>query len=481
MLPKPYYRQEPTHFYMNFCPFRMPKRKTRGNLTWPKLRQFERFVCSSMSSTDRIFKHIPLHSIHFYRPAQHGTDLVAHLSTILNSCFGNRGDAATAIVLDAILILCNSHTVNIASTWKALSGKFHNEKRLRPVVRLCQFFGQVPLLRSPTMEYEKLYAEAIEKLWRYAVYSDRQEIIVAALTALQNFDHNQFTLKQLPDLYRQRVTLPSDFAKTPIDAQRNPADVLTYVPGECWLELLQNINHSAVEAAADLIGHYIGNDITAYRSGVYMLAEGKTEPSSYQQLHKRSPLRAIVNYLVAQSSPDAKPSATASTLMLTNCLRCIARKFTKAMPPLNWFFLLEYISRDRMAKLYSLQIVANQAGQSGSAKTIIENYMRHFDMQECDEQDVKEILLLMPALASSVSPAIYVSFMEMIFDYSYGISMSNNFEADCLFEMVLQFIGEMVTQNNCRIGENAKGFALTVEKYFDIIGIDSKVSDFFFD
>lgn len=71
---------------------------------------------------------------------QHGTDLVTQLSNILNQCNDNRGDVATSIALDAIIILCNSHVVNITSTWKALGGKFRNEKRLRAVQRYFMLF-----------------------------------------------------------------------------------------------------------------------------------------------------------------------------------------------------------------------------------------------------------------------------------------------------------------------------------------------------
>lgn len=80
--------------------------------------------------------------IYFYlrRPTQHGTDLVAHLSNILN----NRktkvdNDLATSLALDAIVLLCNSHTVNIVSTWKALKHVFHNEKRPRTLKRFFLF------------------------------------------------------------------------------------------------------------------------------------------------------------------------------------------------------------------------------------------------------------------------------------------------------------------------------------------------------
>lgn len=73
-------------------------------------------------------------------PAKHGTDLVIHLSNILNDCSKSDGETTTVITLEAIICLCYSHTVNIASTWNALRAKFEHEARVRPLIRYVYFF-----------------------------------------------------------------------------------------------------------------------------------------------------------------------------------------------------------------------------------------------------------------------------------------------------------------------------------------------------
>lgn len=61
--------------------------------------------------------------------------MVSPLSRILSDCAGSSNELATCIALDAIVLLCNSHTVNIASTWKAIRHIFEKEHRLRPIQR----------------------------------------------------------------------------------------------------------------------------------------------------------------------------------------------------------------------------------------------------------------------------------------------------------------------------------------------------------
>jgi hypothetical protein len=45
-------------------------------------------------------------------------------------------------------------------------------------------------------------------------------------------DMEKISLKTLPECYRQRLKLPSSYAKTPVDAARKPEDVLSYIPGK---------------------------------------------------------------------------------------------------------------------------------------------------------------------------------------------------------------------------------------------------------
>ncbi|XP_033246199.1 focadhesin-like [Drosophila miranda] len=100
------------------------------------------------------------------KPTLHGSELLPHLSNTLNSCTDESGDLATSLALDALYALCDSHTVNIASTWHALGSKFRGEQRPQTLRSLYHFFGLVPLLQTPTLEYEKVADDALEQLWQ---------------------------------------------------------------------------------------------------------------------------------------------------------------------------------------------------------------------------------------------------------------------------------------------------------------------------
>lgn len=71
----------------------------------------------------------------FFRASQHGTDLVVPLSNILNRCANRKNDMAASLALDAIILLCNSNTVNIASTWSAVKNIFRSNRQHRTVKR----------------------------------------------------------------------------------------------------------------------------------------------------------------------------------------------------------------------------------------------------------------------------------------------------------------------------------------------------------
>lgn len=82
-----------------------------------------------------VAKAITIKEICLTKPSKHGTDLVIHLSNILNESSKSDGETATVIALEAIISLCYSHTVNVASTWNALRVKFEQETRVRPLIR----------------------------------------------------------------------------------------------------------------------------------------------------------------------------------------------------------------------------------------------------------------------------------------------------------------------------------------------------------
>ncbi|XP_033246203.1 focadhesin-like [Drosophila miranda] len=67
------------------------------------------------------------------KPTLHGSELLPHLSNTLNSCTDESGDLATSLALDALYALCDSHTVNIASTWTLWAASFAANSVHRPL------------------------------------------------------------------------------------------------------------------------------------------------------------------------------------------------------------------------------------------------------------------------------------------------------------------------------------------------------------
>lgn len=233
-----------------------------------------------------------------------------------------------------------------------------------------------------------MFYESFNHLWMYITDFDTTDIIIPALKALKNFNISELALKHISSIYQKDLKIPSEFQKIIAAAAQDPdsnrvitaTDVIPYIPGECWIQLLEKVEHCAIDAAADLLHHYIENEISQFRSGVYMLTGGRTEPTDLSQLHARSPLRAVTKYLVAQS----KLSHGHNAPVLIHCLKCLSRKYTQPIPPYDWFFLLDILDKNideeefpYQIRKYCLALASNQIAHSGSARNLIENYLQH--------------------------------------------------------------------------------------------------------
>uniref|UniRef100_A0A674K139 Focadhesin n=2 Tax=Terrapene triunguis TaxID=2587831 RepID=A0A674K139_9SAUR len=88
------------------------------------------------------------------RPYQHGADMLAAISQILNEC--TKPDQATpaALVLQGLHALCQAEVVCIRSTWNALSPKLSCDTRPLILKTLNELFALVPSLTVNTNEYE---------------------------------------------------------------------------------------------------------------------------------------------------------------------------------------------------------------------------------------------------------------------------------------------------------------------------------------
>lgn len=351
---------------------------------------------------------------------------------------------------------------------------------------LCEFFGEVPLLQSPTSDYESLFYEALNQLWTYLTDYDTADVIVPALKALRNFNIAELALKHIPAIYREDLRIPSELQKqiaaSPVDSDGNREltilDVVLYIPGECWIQLLDKINRCAIDAATDLLHHYIESEVSQFRSGVYMLTGGRSEPNELVQLHARSPLRSVTKY-VRQQAQLPQP---VNIPVFLNCLKCLARNFSKPIPPFDWFFLLDILDKrfdeeesPYQLRQYCLAIAANQIAHSGSARNLIENYLQEFRASNRYNEEIVCVAQLVPQMSNGVAPEIMHRFLTDVTDFAFEQSKSSGFENNCLLEQVLNALTP-IYKEKCMIQENVDSITRVLSKYYDVTDVDSKVS-----
>ncbi|EDW85623.1 uncharacterized protein Dwil_GK23059 [Drosophila willistoni] len=402
------------------------------------------------------------------KPALHGSEILPHLSNILSSCADEEGDLATSMALDAIYVLCDSHTVNIASTWQALGSKFRNEQRTQTLRSLYRFFGLVPLLQTPTLEYEKLADDALEHLWQAISRPGFDSAQVRnALSALKSYEPGStLNLRHIPAHFRFEIVggAVNSGGRDVIDLQQEA------VPGEVWVQLLQKIRPECGDAAADLIAHYIANEISFFRRELYRLPEGKPEPRKLVGLGANSPLRAVSNYLVSQARfGDYVPEPYAVTF----ALRALSKKFVKPIPPLDWSCLTSFFHLSFDARKFCIMIAKNQAQHSGTARRLLENFLIDFE-PNCFEEDLLLLFSLLPEIANSVSLQILKGFAEKVAVYCFKESQLNDFNEGCLFEKFLESVKHIFTEK-CEIPEVLDVFTLIVERYMDSMNLDSRL------
>uniref|UniRef100_A0A9L0JYB5 Focadhesin n=1 Tax=Equus asinus TaxID=9793 RepID=A0A9L0JYB5_EQUAS len=99
------------------------------------------------------------------RPYQHGADMLAAISQVLNEC--TKPDQATpaALVLQGLHSLCQAEVVCIRSTWNALSPKLSCDTRPLILKTLSELFSLVPSLTVNTAEYEVCFWSSINCLF----------------------------------------------------------------------------------------------------------------------------------------------------------------------------------------------------------------------------------------------------------------------------------------------------------------------------
>ncbi|XP_003707265.2 focadhesin [Megachile rotundata] len=303
---------------------------------------------------------------------EHGEKLVPLISQILNRSTGMNGATASALALECISALCKASITDICSTWKVLAPKMEKEKRPIVLKSLCEMFGDIASYPSSQYveEYDELINGFVSKLWKYAMHNDII-VIEAALNALASYRLEQIPLKSLPEEFKNDLVVPAAYAKTPIDAAKKPEDVLPYIPGTCWIQMLQRINKMALSAAGNLLISFVIDEVNGFRSGMYVWPQG--EPNNFKYLPEKSVIRAVGEYLRRCNKSDPANHRT-----IIECLRIFAHEYPKPLPNVNWNFLKDIIDISLEAEKYALSIACRHATISLSAKSFAENYLQTY-------------------------------------------------------------------------------------------------------
>jgi hypothetical protein len=145
--------------------------------------------------------------------------------------------------------------------------------------------------------------------------------------------------------------------------------------GECWIQLLQNMNSETLDAAGDMLAEWLSVELTFYQRGIYTTVTARGEPDNYSYLHHRSICRGITEYLQRLSQGSLEPSKIPVT---RQCLRILSHNFPRTLPPHNWTFLQQFLQEPDLCH-YSLIIASKQASSSESGRRVMEMYLNSFD------------------------------------------------------------------------------------------------------
>ncbi|XP_032674486.1 focadhesin-like [Odontomachus brunneus] len=299
------------------------------------------------------------------------TDFVPLLSQILNRCYDLNGGAASALALDSISLLCEAAIIGVCSTWKLLAPKMRKEKRTVILESLCGLFTDVPSFPFKSDDdYESFFVDVVPLLWSYVVGRDMR-VAESALKALKSYSFARIPLNALPLEFRSNVTLPRVYYEKAASKDVNPEDIVQYVPGACWIQMLKNINRSILTMAGDLLISYIEEELGTYKSQIYNWPQG--EPCNFKYLPERSVIRAVGEHL-----RRSNPSDPSEQRIVVECMRIFTHKYTKPLPNVQWEFLSKAMQISEVAKEYGLSIASRHSYISSSAKLLVENCLSKY-------------------------------------------------------------------------------------------------------
>ncbi|KAM8960539.1 focadhesin [Pelodytes ibericus] len=245
------------------------------------------------------------------RPYQHGADMLAAITQVLNEC--TKPDQATpaALVLQGLHALCKAEVVDIRSTWIALSPKLTCDTRPSVLKVLHELFALIPSLTVSTEDYEKFKAQIVSILWSHTQSKD-PIVSNSAYKSLCQFNADEHTILHLPEQARPEVPPPCE--SDMVGEEEEKEEDLS-VPGSSYIKLLELTPSSVLPAFEEFLTSLVKQEMdcmprgiyhTALRGGTVRSDQGKTVagvPSFMLKMYERN------------KQPGLKPGLAAGMLL----------------------------------------------------------------------------------------------------------------------------------------------------------------------
>uniref|UniRef100_A0A8B9CJ79 Focadhesin n=1 Tax=Anser brachyrhynchus TaxID=132585 RepID=A0A8B9CJ79_9AVES len=231
------------------------------------------------------------------RPYQHGADMLAAISQVLNDCTKPDQASPAAIVLQGLQALCEAEVVCIRSTWNALSPKLSCDTRPLILKALNELFALVPSLTVNTNEYEKFKAQVLSFLWKNTQNKDAI-VAVSAYKALSSFGSEEHTILHLPE---QVAMLYTD-----MNEEEEEKELDLFVPGSSYIKLLFLTPASVLGAFEEFATSLVKQEMTNMPRGVYHSALRGAATRSDQG----KTVAGIPNFLLKMYERNKQPGMT---------------------------------------------------------------------------------------------------------------------------------------------------------------------------
>ncbi|MEE6510600.1 hypothetical protein FKM82_030580 [Ascaphus truei] len=199
------------------------------------------------------------------RPYQHGADMLAAITQVLNECTRPDQVAPAALVLQGLHALCKAEVVDIRSTWDALSPKLSCDTRSPVLKVLHELFALVPSLTVRTEEYEKFKVQVVGILWSHTQSKDLA-VSTSAYKSLCEFGSDEHTILHLPEQARPEV-IPTD--ESDVAGEEEEKEVDLSVPGASYIKLMALTPSSVLPAFEEFLASLVKQEMTQMPRGVY--------------------------------------------------------------------------------------------------------------------------------------------------------------------------------------------------------------------